>query len=417
MKTRAVQVHGKQDIRLEEFELPAIKPSEILMEVVCDSVCMSTHKAVKIGSEHWLISDDVAENPAIIGHEFSGRLIEIGSDWTHKYSTEKSYTVQPALKDLSIGIPGYSTVNCGGSATYIILPKELLEQDNLLEFNSEYGFYNGSMAEPISCNIGAFHSMYHTKRGVYEHEMGIKPDGKCAMFASCGPMGLGGIGYLLNTERKPSILVITDIDQAKLDRAESIFTKEYAKERGVDIHFVNTAEEGSEEVLSNITNGEGFDDISVYAPVPAVIELADRLLAKDGCLNFFSGPTNTELKAQMNFYNVHYKSTHVVGTSGGNTDDMREYLELSSAGKLNPAYMITHIGGLNAVVDTVYNLPSIPGGKKLIYTHLDLELTAIDDFRKLGESNPLFARLADIVEANNGMWCVDAENLLLSELK
>ena len=42
--------------------------------------------------------------------------------------------------------------------------------------------------------------------------------------------------------------------------------------------------------------------------------------------------------------------------------------------------MVTHIGGLNAVVDTVLNLPQIPGGKKLIYNHIDLPLTAIDDF-------------------------------------
>jgi hypothetical protein len=68
----------------------------------------------------------------------------------------------------------------------------------------------------------------------------------------------------------------------------------------------------------------GFDDIFVYAAVPAVIEMADDLLAEDGCLNFFAGPTDSHFKVPFNFYNVHYNSTHVVGTSGGSTDDMKE---------------------------------------------------------------------------------------------
>lgn len=94
----------------------------------------------------------------------------------------------------------------------------------------------------MSCIIGAFHSMYHSERGVYEHKMGIVEGGKSALLASCGPMGLGAISYMLNCDRKPSLLVITDIDEVRLKRASELFTEEYAKERGVEIHFVNTAE-------------------------------------------------------------------------------------------------------------------------------------------------------------------------------
>ena len=70
---------------------------------------------------------------------------------------------------------------------------------------------------------------------------------------------------------------------------------------------------------------------------------------------------------------------------------------MMTSGKINPAAMITHIGGLNAVVDTTLNLPNIRGGKKLIYTQIELPLTAIADFAKLGETDPLFAKLAEII--------------------
>ena len=118
----------------------------------------------------------------------------------------------------------------------------------------------------------------------------------------------------------------------------------------------------------------------------------------------------------MNFYDVHYNSTHVMGTTGGNTDDMLESLRLTAAGRINPAVMVTHIGGLDAVVDTTLNLPKIPGGKKLIYTHLTMPLTALSDLRAEGEAKKdnRITALADIVDAHQGLWCPEAEEYLLA---
>ena len=148
-----------------------------------------------------------------------------------------------------------------------------------------------------------------------------------------------------------------------------------------------------------------------------MVELADSILAQDGCLNFFAGPTNTQFSALFNFYNVHYNFTHVCGNSGGNTQDMIESLDMMSNGKLNPAAMITHVGGLDAVIDTVINLPKIPGGKKLIYNHISMPLTALTDLAEKGKDDPMYAKLAEIVEANNGLWCGEAEKYLLAHAK
>jgi len=74
---------------------------------------------------------------------------------------------------------------------------------------------------------------------------------------------------------------------------------------------------------------------------------------------------------------------------------------------------VTHIGGLNAVAETTLNLPHIPGGKKLIYTHTDMPLTPLTDFEKLGETDPLFAGLSEIIERHNGLWNTEAEAFLM----
>jgi L-sorbose 1-phosphate reductase len=122
---------------------------------------------------------------------------------------------------------------------------------------------------------------------------------------------------------------LTDIDQSRLDRAAEIFPVEWAKENGIELVYLNTGEcENPVEKLKEISGGTGYNDVFVFAPVAPVVEQADAILAHDGCLNFFAGPSNPGFSAKLNFYNVHYAATHVAGTSGGNNDDMVEALEM-----------------------------------------------------------------------------------------
>lgn len=358
MKTKAVRLYGKKDLRLEEFELPKIGENEILAKVICDSLCMSSYKAASQGTDHKRIPNDAAINPVIIGHEFAGELVEIGSKWSSQFKPGDKFSIQPALNyiDGPVGVlsaPGYSYHYIGGDATYVIIPNEVMELGALLPFSGA-GFYPASLAEPLSCVIGAMHANYHINPGSYIHKMEIVDGGKMAILAGVGPMGLAAINYVLNRpDRKPSLLVVTDIEQSRLDRAASLYTVDYAKSQNIDLRYFNTSGFSDPvKELKSLTGDAGYDDVFVFAPVTPVVEQADALLAFDGCLNFFAGPSNPEFSAKINFYNVHYAYTHLVGTSGGNTDDMKEAIELMSAG-LDPAGLVTHIGGLNAVIEEI----------------------------------------------------------------
>lgn len=175
--------------------------------------------------------------------------------------------------------------------------------------------------------------------------------------------------------------------------------------------FKNSSDK--DELLS-LTEGKGFDDVFVYAPVPSVVELGDALLGFDGTLNFFSGPLDKKFSAGFNFYNVHYAQHHVAGTSGSTPEDMKDIVSLIGEGRLDPSVMITHIDGIDAAIDTTLNLPKIPGGKKLIYTHISLPLTALSDFERLGNEDERFKTLDKIVKEHNGLWCAEAEKYLLA---
>ncbi|TKG91204.1 L-sorbose 1-phosphate reductase [Puteibacter caeruleilacunae] len=419
MKTKAIRLYGKNDLRLEEFELPEIKDDEILASVISDSICMSSYKAAVQGTDHKRIPNDAAENPTMIGHEFSGEIIQVGKKWQDKFKPGQKYSIQPALnyEDGPVGIlsaPGYSYQYVGGNATYIVIPAEVMELDCLLPYDGP-GFYPGSLAEPLSCVIGAMHANYHTKQGSYVHNMEIVQGGNMAILAGVGPLGLAAINYAIHREdRQPKLLVVTDIDQERLDRAIDLFPPEEAAKNGIKLVYINTGKcDNPVEELMALTDGEGYNDVFVFAPVAPVIEQGDAIMAIDGCLNFFAGPSRPDFQAKMNFYNVHYQSTHIVGTSGGNTSDLVEAIEYMNKG-LDPAGLVTHIGGLNAVIETTLNLPNIPGGKKLMYTHIDLPLTALTEFEEKGKDNKLFAKLDEITKRNNGLWSIEAEEYLLA---
>jgi threonine dehydrogenase-like Zn-dependent dehydrogenase len=418
MESLALRLYGENDLRLERFDLPELAEDEILADIVTNSICMSDHKAVIQGARHKRVPDDVAENPIILGHEFCGKILAVGKKWQHKFRPGQKYGVQPQLNipGHEHWAPGYSFRWIGGNATRVIIPREVMELDCLLTYEGD-AYYKSSIAEPVSCIVGAYRCSYHFNPGEYVHQMGIKDGGSMVVLAGGGPMGLSAIDLALHgPEHRPSRLVITDIDQARLDRAAEIFPVEHARECGVDLHYINTAKaDDPVALIKAANNGRGFNDVMVFAPIPALIEQGSALLGYLGCLNFFAGPAKSDFKAAINFYDVHYMGHHVVGSSGGNTKDLQDSMHYAAKGLINPSVMITHVGGLDSVADTTTRLPAIPGGKKLVYTHVSMPMTAIEDFAALGGKDPYFAALAEICGRNNNLWSAEAEKYVLTK--
>jgi threonine dehydrogenase-like Zn-dependent dehydrogenase len=413
MKTKAVRLYGEMDLRLETFDLPEIQDNEILVRVFADSLCMSTYKALVLGAKHKRVPNNVADHPIIVGHEMSGEIIQVGSRWKEKYREGTRFSLQPAINYKgSMDSPGYSYAYCGGDATYMILPPEVMITDCLLPYQGA-GFFNAALAEPYSCVIGACRSLYRTDRQSHNHYMGIKEGGRMALIGGCGPMGLAAIDYAISGEFRPRQLIVTDLDSNRLKRAQSLFGAT-AESRGISLLFINTGElDNPEHFLMQLTENQGFSDILVMVAVPAVLEIAESLLGFNGCLNFFAGPTDKEFSARINYYDVHYSEKHIIGTTGGNVDDMKEALELMEQNLLKPEVLVTHIGGLDAVVETTKNLPNIPGGKKLIYTGISMPLTALTELDSKMDESVFYRDLAQIVSGNDGLWSLEAEEYLL----
>jgi threonine dehydrogenase-like Zn-dependent dehydrogenase len=413
MKTRAAVLRGKKDIVIQEYELPEIGDEELLVKIISNSICLSTYKAAILGEEHKRVPADIREHPVITGHEFSGVIAEVGQKLKDRFGVGERFALQPAMNLDNGYSSGYSYPYFGGNATYCIIPKVAIDKGCVLPYNQAY-HANASLAEPMSCIIGAFHATYHTENYVYEHQMGLKDGGSVALLGCAGPMGIGAIDYAVNGPYNSKRVVVVDIDEDRLQRAQQLITPAKAEEKGVELTYINSRglADATAEIRA-LNGGAGYDEVFVFAAASSLIEQGGDLLGMDGCLNFFAGPTDKAFKAPFNFYNVHYERTHLVGTSGGSTEDMLECLNLTQENVLNPSYMITHVGGLDAAPDTILNQPNIPGGKKVIYPHVTLPLTPIEDFRKLAGKSMLYKGLADICEAHANIWCEEAEKFLL----
>ena len=150
MKTKAVRLHGAMDLRLDEFELPAPGEKEILVHFITDSLCASTYKAVKLGTDHKRVPPDVAKTPVMVGHEMCGVIAEVGSAVDPKWRVGQKIIIQTALKLESGYDPGYSYPYIGGASTYAIVPELVLERGCLIPYDGE-GYFKASMVEPLAC--------------------------------------------------------------------------------------------------------------------------------------------------------------------------------------------------------------------------------------------------------------------------
>ncbi len=411
MKTKAVRIYGVHDLRLEEFELPTMGEDEIQARIITDSLCLSTYKVQNQGAKHKKLPDDLENNPVIMGHEFCGIIEAVGSKWQHLYKPGDKFVAQPNLGRADTFSLGYSFPYVGGEATKVIIMNEAIEKGCLLPYKGE-SFFEGALVEPLSCIIAGFKANFHLRdRNDYDHTMGIKVGGAMAILGGTGPMGSLAIDYAIHGEKKPSVLVVTGSTPSRLERSKKLYTVEEAAKHGVTLHYVLTPK-GSDfvEELKALTPGKkGFDDIFLMVAQEDMVTKSEALLANDGCLNFFAGPSDSGFTARMNFYNLHYNATHFVGTSGSNTQDMKDAIRCIEDKVVDLAKIATHIMGLNDVCDSIMKLPELPGGKKIVYSQKYYPIT---DVQKFGDG-AMETRLREIVEKNGGLWSAEAERVFL----
>jgi threonine dehydrogenase-like Zn-dependent dehydrogenase len=187
-----------------------------------------------------------------------------------------------------------------------------------------------------------------------------------------------------------------------------------AKENGIEFELLNPADfaDGAafDAKLKEFAP-EGFDDIVMLVPVPALVTNYAKFLAKDGLMNIFAGiPAGKE--GTLSTAGIAANGFRFIGSSGSKTEDLRHTIKMVEEGKLNPVSALAAIGGMKDLkkgLDAVANA-KFPGKTVIFPNCEEMPLTSVADMASLAEG------LEKTLDAN-GAYTLETEKMLLAKFQ
>lgn len=399
---------GFDNLEVTEIPVPEISPEQLLARVDAAGVCSSILKILKQGKNHvYLNGWDLYKWPIILGDEGSITLVKVGENLKEKYKPGQRFAIQPAVdaapivfheryhnnaKGMRKCAVGYTLG--GNLAQYIRIQEEVIQADCLLPLpDNDMGFFEVSMAEPISCVYSAQQRHYHfikespaTKR---KGQMGLLPGGITVI------VGAGIMGRMhaeLSLRFSPRVLIVTDLLQNRLDRTITN-VKRKAKQGGCKLICVTANK--LKKTVKNVSDGQGADDIILAVGIRQVQQDALSLLADGGVANLFGGLPKGEHLLEVNSLDVHYREIKVVGSSGGDPGDIAATLQSIANKDIDPGNYVAAVGSLDNAIDVLKMIQDTEiDGKAILYPNIQqTPLQLVDYWDKQKEKEFLNKRL------------------------
>ncbi len=230
----------------------------------------------------------------------------------------------------------------------------------------------------------------------------LKPGGKAWFVGAGGPMGRMHVQRAIQFPGGPRTVVCTDVTDERLADLCSSFADE-AKAKGIEFICLNPANKEVYQAEMEKFRQQGFDDIIVAAPVPAVISDAATYLADQGVMNVFAGLARGSM-VSLDISQTYLNNTRIIGHSASGYSDMQETVNRVTIGELSTNRSVAAVGSLNAARDGYQAVKNMVfPGKVVIYPQIkDFPLTALHDLKD--KLPTVYALLRDGRE-----WTNDAE--------
>lgn len=374
---------GFENLKVAQVPIPEINADQILARVDAAGVCTSILKLVDQGPDHTFIRGwDMEKNPVILGDEGAITLVKIGDNLKDKYQTGQRFAIQPAVdtdpvnhreryddvENMHKCAVGYTLG--GHLAQYIVVQEEVLNADCMLPLPDEaMPYFAASMAEPISCIVSAQDRNYHiAKAGPHAPrvaELGLLKDGVTVVI---GAGAMGRIHAELSLRYSPRVLIVSDLQQERLDRAAATIAGK-AKEKNCKLICVTP--DKLEETIKAESNGAGADDIILAVGINPVQQNALDMLAPGGVANLFGGLPKGKHILQMDALKVHYQEIKFVGSSGGEPSDMTATINAIDNKDIDPGNYVAAVGSLDNAIDVLKMIKETKiDGKAILYPHI-----------------------------------------------
>jgi threonine dehydrogenase-like Zn-dependent dehydrogenase len=260
--------YPKLEVRSWPDPAPGVK--EVVLEIQACGVCGSDMHFYETDDDDYILYPGLTRFPTILGHEFSGKVVEIGKEVT-LLEVGDMVTVEEMiwcgrchpcrngypnhcsnLEEIGFTIPG-------AFANYIAVDEKFCWKiDGIAERfgNEEMAYAVGALSEPTSVSYNA----------MFERAGGFKPGHYVDVYGA-GPIGLAAIG--LAKAAGAGIIVAFEISPRRLELAKAI---------GADYAY-DPREVSASEVMMELSKGAGFDFHVEAAGVPelAVPEMEKAL--------------------------------------------------------------------------------------------------------------------------------------------
>jgi len=309
---------GPGNVELRDVPEPTPGPDEVKIEVKAAGIC---------GSDLHIRSGDIKllmRPPVVMGHEFSGQIVEVGSSvsgWKQGDRVTSETSAYACGKCIPCRTGNYNV--CaekrlvgywfnGAFAKYCTVPSRLVHRlpDNV-------SFLSGALCEPLACCVNA----------VLE-KTPILP-GDTVVVAGPGTIGLLSL-QLAKAEGAFAVLVGTGLDKKRLD---------LGVELGADV-AVNIQEQDPREVVSRLTEGEGADVFIECSGSPNAVRMGLELVRRQG---HYTQIGLAGRGFEVDFETIAYKELTIRGSLGQRWISWRRGLALLSKGSVKAEPLISDV--------------------------------------------------------------------------
>ncbi|MCF1684765.1 alcohol dehydrogenase catalytic domain-containing protein [Tetragenococcus halophilus] len=319
---RAVQLYGKEDMRVDNIEKPQINENEILLKIKAASLCGTDVRMYKNGAagvdEH---------HPLTLGHEISGIIEEVGNHIT-SYKIGQRVSVAPNIgcgncdqcvsgnTHLCANYRAFGIHLAGGFAEYLKIPEKAIQQGNITLLANNTFFEQAALIEPFSCVFNG------------QEIAGVFP-GDTVLIIGGGPIGI--MHAMLAFSKGAGQVILTDHHESRMEVAKRILPQ------------LTTLSGGDlADKIAEKTQGKGVDLCIVAAPSPQAQTESIHYMAKNGRLLFFGGLPKDRENVALNTNILHYKQLRIFGCTRASLSSYRTSEKMIASGQIPIERLITN---------------------------------------------------------------------------
>jgi threonine dehydrogenase-like Zn-dependent dehydrogenase len=260
---------------------------------------------------------------------------------------------------------------------------------------ARFGVFAIVTDRPFACKVSVDVGRVHYDRWVYvggenpdisraylpRVRSSLKPGGRAWFVGAGGPIGRMHVQRAIQFDNPPSAVVSSDISDMRLDELRIAFMAEALQNHiGFDCLNPTRKDQFAEGMAAYFE--DGFDDIVVLAPIPAVIAEAASHAASGGVVNVFAGVGRGSM-VDLDMNDTIFRGVRFIGHSGSDISDMIFTLSKTGGGELSTNRSVAAIGSLSAARDGMRALKETTfPGKIIIYPNIgEFPLTGIPELK------------------------------------